>query len=134
MIRGATRETQLYLTTLASVLASSVDAPEPLLDLSDVEEPSPAAQRVAVAEVLDEVLGDLDRILRTKKMPPARSNATLGRLLVTRGESYDAVKRTYTPGPGFDTLISALANDAVTDAVVAAIDDGTLDPNTLEAR
>ncbi|BBX87919.1 hypothetical protein MAUB_57920 [Mycolicibacterium aubagnense] len=66
---------------------------------------------------LDATLADLEAVIRSRKNPPSDvSAATLGRRLVERGEVYDAVSRTYTPGPGFFTLFDALVTDARAEA------------------
>lgn len=79
----------------------------------DIAEPSAAAQAVAITARLDAVMGELERSIRAKKTPPlAESPATAGRKLIERGEVYDAVSSTYTPGPGFETLLNAFIGDA----------------------
>jgi len=63
---------------------------------------------------LDAAVADLEAVIRSKKnQPSGRSPATLGRKLIERGEVYDAVARTYTPGPGFSVLLNAVLADAV---------------------
>ena len=55
--------------------------------------------------------------LRAKKIAPTGvPRATLGRRLASNGEVYDAVKRTYTPGPGFNALAAGLISEALVDA------------------
>lgn len=116
-IADATRETWLYMHTLAAALSAAARVPATMLDLSDIDEPSPAAQKAAVAARLSSVMGQLEKVIRSQKAPPAGiSPATAGRLLVERDENYDASKRTYTPGPGFETLINVLFAQARQDA------------------
>ncbi len=120
VIGNASRDTQLYMHTLASALACASTDEVPVLVLDGECEPSPAAQRVRVLSQLDTVLGDLNRVLGAKKLPPSGvPRATLGRRLASNGEVYDAVKRTYTPGPGFDALAAGLISEAVTNAAAA---------------
>ncbi|MCC9179453.1 hypothetical protein MMAG44476_27228 [Mycolicibacterium mageritense DSM 44476 = CIP 104973] len=117
MIGNASRDTQLYVHTLASALACASKNEVPTLEPDNGREPSPAAQRSRVLSRLDAVLVDLDRVLRAKKIGPTGvPRATLGRRLASNGEVYDAVKRTYTPGPGFNALAAGLISEALVDA------------------
>lgn len=126
-IRNATRETQLYLHTLASSIACMTQTSMPVFEVTSVREHSPSAQRVRVLEQLDETLAGLDAVIRAKKVAPVGEPvATLGRRLIERGEIYDAVNRTYTPGPGFAALLDSLVADAVTALTEQAIADGTI--------
>ena len=76
-------------------------------------QPSPTAQKEAVAERLAAAMTDVERMLRAERAPVRRMpQATTGRILVQRDERYDAVARTYTPGPGFVTLVNAIVADA----------------------
>lgn len=116
-IGNASRDTQLYVHTLASALACASPGEMPVLDADGEREPSPAAQRAHTLAQLDAVIVDLDRVFRSKKIPPADvPRATLGRRLASNGEVYDAVKKTYTPGPGFNALVAGLVSEAITDA------------------
>lgn len=116
-IGNASRDTQLYVHTLASALACASKNEVPVLEPGTDREPSPAAQRTRVLQRLDAVLVDLDRVLRAKGIPPTGvPRATLGRRLASNGEIYDAVKRTYTPGPGFNALAAGLISEALADA------------------
>lgn len=110
-ITGATRETRLYMHTLASALACAQGGVAAQFQVSG-REPGPAAQAVRVQQELDVTLTALDRLIRSKKAPPTGiPTATLGRRLIERGEKYDAVNGTYTPGPGFETFLGALVED-----------------------
>lgn len=123
VIENATRDTQLFVQTLASALACASSNDFAVLLVEVEREPSPVAQRVKVLETLDSTLNDLDALLRSKKAPPAGvARATLGRRLASRGEVYDAVQRTYTPGPGFDALLAGLASTALDSAGVVSTD------------
>lgn len=83
------------------------------LDLGGITEQDPAARKAAVAAHLRSVMGELEAQIRSKKTPPETvPSAVLGRRLIENGENYDPGKRVYTPGPGFETLIKALAADA----------------------
>ena len=107
-IQDAGRGTLLYMHTLASALAAASDKTAVLLDLAGVREPSPAAQKAAVAARLDSAVAQLDASIRSKKVPPARiPRATQGRLMIQDGEVYDAVARTYQPGFPFATFVAA---------------------------
>lgn len=111
-IPNAGREIQLYLHTLASSIACAVQTKAVALEIGDTREPSPAAQKAKVTALLDEAMGSLDALIRSKKLPPTDIPvATLGRRLIERGEKYDAVNRAYTPGPGFEVLLDALVTD-----------------------
>lgn len=126
-INNASRETQLYLHTLASSLACATQTPMPVFQISGPREDSPSAQRMWVLEQLDETLTGLDTVIRSKKVPPVGEPvATLGRRLIERGEVYDAVNKTYTPGPGFAALLDSLTVDAVARLADHAIADGTI--------
>jgi hypothetical protein len=127
-ITGAGRETQLYMHTLAAAVSVSAQRPATVLDLSGIHEPSPAAQDAAVTAHLDAALAGLETVIRSKKTPPSGlSPATQGRKLIERGEVYDAVARTYTPGPGFATLINALFAEAMAADGGSAISPGDPD-------
>ncbi|SKT54671.1 Uncharacterised protein [Mycobacteroides abscessus subsp. massiliense] len=126
-ISNASRETQLYLHTLASSLACLMQTRMPVLDPVPDREHSPSAQRVRVLEQLDATLSGLDAAIRAKKAPPVGEPvATLGRRLIERGETYDAVNKTYTPGPGFTALLDSLAVDAMAALTAQGIADGTI--------
>ncbi len=126
-ITNAGRDTQLYLHTLASAIACASQSAVPVLDVPSDREASPAAQRVRVLRHLDETLTSLDAVIGSKKVPPlAIPVATLGRYLVERGENYDAVARTYTPGPGFSGFIDGLLADAMTKEINEAAKAGKI--------
>lgn len=109
---NASRDTQLFVHAVASALFQADESGAVLLDLSGVNEPSPAAQKQAVAEHLAAAMSGVEALIRAQKNPPARmSGATAGRRLVQRSEVYDAVNGTYTPGPGLQTLVEALLLD-----------------------
>lgn len=126
-ISNASRETQLYLHTLASSMACITQTAMPVLAPPPGREHSPSAQRVRVLDQLDETLSGLDAVIRAKKAPPVGPPvATLGRRLIERGETYDAVNRTYTPGPGFAAFLDSLAVDAMATLTAQGIADGTI--------
>lgn len=107
------REQRLYTHTLASAVAQASSNTFAQFRVSG-REPSPAAQEVRVLQELDAALTGLERLLRSKKAPPAGVPvATLGRRLAERGEQLDAVNGTYAPGPGFKTLVLGVAHDAM---------------------
>lgn len=82
------------------------------LDLSEIDEERPAARKVLVAECLTAVLGELEAVIRAKTGELDPSPAVLGSRLIANSETWDMGNRTYTPGPGFETLLKALAADA----------------------
>lgn len=111
-IRNADRSTQLLIHATASSMAMNLSNEVIELDLSGIDEPFPAARKVAVEHRLAEVAAAIEHELRGKRsavdpVPPA----TQGRLLAERDEVYDAVNRTYTPGPGFQALLSSVTLD-----------------------
>lgn len=113
-IQNATRETQLFLHAVGAALAQAGLAEGAVVKLTlPSRQPSPAAQKQVVADHLAAVMSDMEKYLRAQKTPVTEMpRATTGRVLVERGELYDAVNRTYTPGPGFVTLINAAVADA----------------------
>ncbi|TDZ77370.1 hypothetical protein DE4585_04764 [Mycobacteroides salmoniphilum] len=120
-ITNAGREVQLYLHTVASAVACASQNKVVRLEIGDTHEPSPSAQKARVAALLDEAMESLDAVIRSKKLPPTDiPAATLGKRIVERGEKYDAVNRTYTPGPGFEALLVALVTDEVATAQMQA--------------
>lgn len=126
-ITGCTRDTQLFMHAMGAALACTADGEVLELDLAGAREPSPAAQKALVFERLDSVLRHIDTMLRSKKTPPsAAPTATLGRRLVANGENYDAVARTYTPGPGFEALVQGLISDAASYMTYQAIQSGQI--------
>ncbi|MBN7300455.1 hypothetical protein IUQ79_00960 [Mycobacteroides abscessus subsp. bolletii] len=113
-IANAGRDVQLYLHTVASAVACASQNKVVRLELGDTREPSPAAQKVNVAARLDETMASLDAVIRSKKLPPtAIPVATLGKRIIERGEKYDAVNRSYTPGPSFEVFLTALVTDEI---------------------
>lgn len=113
MTAPSLREQRLYAHTVASAVACASSNTCAQFQVSG-REPSPAAQHVRVLAELDEALAGLDRLIRSKKVAPAGvPTATLGRRLAERGEEFDAVNNTYTPGPGFKVLIQGVAADVI---------------------
>lgn len=112
-ITGVDRDTRMFMHANASALALASETELVVLDLGGHREDSPGAQKTYVAEKLAEAVTGLDRVIRTKKNPPARvSVATSGRKLAEFGEVFDAVAKTYTPSPAFHTLVESLMLDA----------------------
>ncbi len=113
-IPNADRSTVAYFHALGAYVAATAGKDAILLDLDGVNEPSPAAQKAAVADRLAETMGHVERMLRAKKTPiTQKPNATCGRELVQGGEVFDAVAKTYSPGPGFEALIMGAAVDGL---------------------
>ena len=111
-IPNASRETQLFMHAVGAALACAGQGVVVKLALPP-RQPSPLAQKEAVAQNLAAVMTDVERMLRARKTPVSRMpRATTGRILIERGEVYDAVARTYTPGPGYITMVNALMVDA----------------------
>lgn len=120
-ITGAGRETRLFMHAVASAWALASQTDVVVLDLAGERESSPAAQKVVVAEKLAEAMTGLEKVIRAKKTSPSRvSVAAYGRKLAKRDEVFDAHARTYTPGPGFQTLIESLVLDAGAEAEKAS--------------
>nr|WP_046284168.1 hypothetical protein [Mycobacterium sp. UM_NZ2] len=111
-ITGATRDDQIFMHAVGAALACAGRGTVVKLTLPP-RQPSPLAQKQAVAERLAAAMTDMEKVLRAQRAPVKRMpQATTGRILVERGAVYDAVARTYTPGPGFVTMINALVVDA----------------------
>ena len=86
-------------------------------DLSEIRESDPTRRKAAVAEHLRATMGELEAAIRSKTAAPAeKSAAVLAARLVENGEYFDADAGTYAPGPGFETLLRAVAADADADA------------------
>lgn len=116
-IVGPAVETQLFMHAVGSALALASQSDVVVLDLDGQErQPSPGAQRTAVAERLSQVMSEVDKVIRAQKsVPTAIHAATSGRKLVERGERTDLRGGTYTPGPGLGTLLDAALLDAATE-------------------
>ncbi|ULP45925.1 hypothetical protein [Mycolicibacter virginiensis] len=111
-ITGATRDDQIFMHAVGSALACAGQGTVVQLELPP-RQPSPLAQKQVVAQKLAAVMTDMEKYLRALRAPVKRMpQATTGRILVERGEVYDAVARTYTPGPGFVTMVNAIVVDA----------------------
>lgn len=105
----------MHAVASAWALASQADVV--VLDLAGERESTPGAQKVVVAEKLAEAMTGLEKVIRAKKTPPSRDSAApSGRELVERDEVFDAQARTYTPGPGFQTLFESMVLDAAAEA------------------
>ncbi|PQM53715.1 hypothetical protein C5U48_02580 [Mycolicibacter virginiensis] len=112
-IPNATPATRLFLHAVGGALACAGQGVVVKLTLPP-RQPSPLAQKQAVAEHLAAVMTDVEKFLRAQRAPVTRMpQATTGRILVQRDEVYDAVAKTYTPGWGFVTLINAITVDAM---------------------
>lgn len=112
-IPAETVETQLvvHAVAAAAAMASAGEAVRP--DLSGIAETDPARRKAAVAGRLRAMLGDLERVIRSKTARPAQpSRALLGARLAANGEAGDPRRGAYTPGPGFEVLLKALLVDA----------------------
>ena len=68
-IPNADRSTVAYFHALGAAVGAMAGKDAIILDVSDIHEPSPAAQRVAVADRLAEAMGGVERMLRAKKTP-----------------------------------------------------------------
>ncbi|MCB0927156.1 MAG: hypothetical protein KDB70_04365 [Mycobacterium sp.] len=122
-IPDADRSTVAYFHALGAYVAATAGQDAIILDTSEIREPSPAAQRAAVAAKLAEAMGGVERMLRARKTPIRETpRATLGRQMVQDGEVFDAVARTYTPGPQFEALIVGAVVDGL--AAVETAGDG----------
>jgi hypothetical protein len=111
-IPAENRETQILMHALSASIAMAAEGGAVYLDLSEINEERPAARKVLVEEHLAAVLGELEAVIRAKKGELEPSPAVLGSRLIANSETYNPGNRTYTPGPGFETLIKAIAADA----------------------
>ena len=111
-IPHAKRGTQLLMHALSASVAMAAEGEVISLDLSGIDASSPAARKVMVFEHLHAVMDQLEAVIREKTVVPAPSPAMLGGRLIANGERYDATAHTYTAGPGFETLLKALAVEA----------------------
>ena len=112
---NSTEGMQLLVRALSASIAMAVERGPVYLDLSGIDEDSPAARKAIVAERLSSVLGELEAVIRSKITAPDASPAVLGSRLVANGEVFDSTNKTYTPGLGFGTLLKAIAADADAD-------------------
>lgn len=113
-IPNATPATRLFVHAAAAALAQTAHADGAVitLDFGSDRQPSPMAQRELVTLKLTAAMTALEKVIRAQKAAIAEMpTATTGRVLAQRGERYDAVSRTYTPGPGVLTMVNALAAD-----------------------
>lgn len=112
-VQNASRADQVFMHAVGAALACAGQGTVVRLALPE-RQPSPAAQKQLVAQTLAAAMTDMEKYLRALKTPVRRMpQATTGRILVERGEVYDAVSRTYTSGPGFVTLVNAITVDAM---------------------
>ena len=109
--------TPLLIRAIAGAVAMAAGSEYVELDLSGIAESDPTRRKAAVAEHLRATMGELEAVIRSKASPPAQEPApVLASCLVARGERFDSDAGTYAPGPGFETLLRALAADADADA------------------
>ena len=112
-INDANRGTQLLMHAVSAAVAMAADGEVVVLDLSAIDERDHASRKAAVAAHLRATMCELEELIRSRTAAPAHvPTAVLGTRLIENGEFYDAGSRTYTPGPGFDTLLKALAAEA----------------------
>ncbi|GAA4386027.1 hypothetical protein [Tsukamurella soli] len=98
----ATRETQLYIHTVASAFAAWHEATIPA-EMAAVRRPETKEEAEALIAAL---ITTFEANGARKKIAPSGIHpATMGRLLAERGERYDAQKRTYTTSQGFDAMV-----------------------------
>ena len=120
-IPAHTRETQLVVHAVAAAAAMASANEVVHLDLGGITETDPRRRKAAVADRLRAVMGDLEVLIRSKTVPPARpARALLGARLAENGEVYDPRGGTYAPGPGFEALLKGLLLDTEAAADKAA--------------
>ena len=113
-IPDANRGTQLLMHAISASVAMAASGEYIELDLSEIHETDHTSRKAAVAEHLRATMGELEALIRAQTTPPAqKSAAVLGTSVIENGEVYDVAGRTYSPGPGFDTLLKAAANEAI---------------------
>lgn len=124
-IPAQSRETQLVVHAVAAAAAMASVNEVVHLDLGGITETDPQRRKAAVADRVRSVMGDLEVLIRSKTVPPARpSRALLGARLAENGETVDTRGRTYTPGPGFEALLKGLLLDTEASADKAAHNAG----------
>lgn len=108
------RTVEFYYGLAAALAMTAQQEVIPLMALPPAEPGAgPAARRAQVRAEVEALGRRLATELARKTTPPrGQPPATAGRILVSRGERVDREARTYTPGPGLDTLIGALVADA----------------------
>jgi len=120
-IPAQTRETQLVVHAVAAAAAMASANEVVHLDLGGITETDPRRRKAAVADRPRAVMGDLEVLIRSKTVPPARpARALLGARLAENGEVYDPRGGTYAPGPGFEALLKGLLLDTEAAADKAA--------------
>jgi hypothetical protein len=120
-IPAQTRETQLVVHAVAAAAAMASANEVVHLDLGGITETDPRRRKADVADRLRAVMGDLEVLIRSKTVPPARpARALLGARLAENGEVYDPRGGTYAPGPGFEALLKGLLLDTEAAADKAA--------------
>jgi hypothetical protein len=120
-IPAQTRETQLVVHAVAAAAAMASANEVVHLDLGGITETDPRRRKAAVADRLRAAMGDLEVLIRSKTVPPARpARALLGARLAENGEFYDPRGGTYAPGPGFEALLKGLLLDTEAAADKAA--------------
>jgi hypothetical protein len=124
-IPAENRGTQIFMHALSASIAMAAEGGAVYLDLSGIDEERPAARKVLVEEHLTAVLRELEAVIRAKTITPEASPAVLGSRLIANGESDNVLTHRYTAGPGFETLLKALAAEADAAYEKAAGDGGS---------
>lgn len=116
-IQAKDSTTPLLVQTIGGAIASAAKRAPVYLDLDGTESLDLEIRRQNVAARVREVMADLESTIRAQRMAPtAAPIAVLGSKLVSAGEVYDRVANTYSPGPGFDTLMKALFLEAAAES------------------
>ena len=120
-IPKADKGTPILVHAIAAAVAQAASQEFTYLDLSGIRETDPAERKAAVAAHLHATMAELEAVIRGQRTLPGVRPAVLGRRLAEDGERFDLAASTYTPGPGFTTLIAAaLADDDAAHAEAAA--------------
>lgn len=103
---------RVHATAGMLAMSASGDQTQLMLDLDGVTDTDPAARKAAVAQRVQSVAAELDRLLAGKRTPPASTpTAVLAQRLVARGEKWTGTDG-FIPGDGWKALLQGIVADA----------------------